>query len=237
MDVSIGLAFLGGLVSFFSPCVLPVLPAYFSFLVGSSLEGEVSRKVLMLRSLFFVAGFSVVFVLLGISASALGRIIGSYRSLLTQIGGVIVILFGLQMLGVLRIPWLMMEKRVHMDATPDNAPKARGWRAFLLGLSFAAGWTPCIGPVLSSILFLAGSSGNMSKAAMLLVVYSLGLAIPFLIFALLADKAILVIRRSGRVVQIIQWVGGGVLILLGIALIFDWLGRISALIPVIPLPY
>lgn len=233
MDISIGLAFLAGIVSFFSPCVLPVIPAYFSFLVGSSLHQEVPRKVLLTQSLFFVAGFSVVFVLLGISASALGRWIGAYRTIFSQVGGIIVILFGLHMLGVLKIRWLMMEKRVHME----GSAKARGGRAFLLGLSFAAGWTPCIGPVLSSILFLAGSTGSSGKAALLLLIYSLGLAIPFLLFALVADKAAVVIRRSGRIVQVIQWVGGIILILLGTALIFDWLGRLSAYIPVIPLPY
>jgi cytochrome c-type biogenesis protein len=233
MEVSIGLAFLGGIVSFFSPCVLPVIPAYFSFLVGSSLNRDVSRKDLLIQSIFFVAGFSVVFILLGISASALGRWIGAYRPILSRIGGAIVILFGLHMLGVLKIRWLMMEKRIHLE----SSAKASGGRAFLLGLSFAAGWTPCIGPVLSSILFLAGSTGNSGQASFLLFIYSLGLAIPFLVFALVADKAVLVIRRSGGIVLRIQWIGGVILILLGIALLFDWIGRISAFIPVIPLPY
>lgn len=233
MEVSFGLAFFGGLISFLSPCVLPVIPAYFSFLVGSSLDREVSRKALLLQSLLFVAGFSVVFILLGISASALGRLIGSYKPILTRVGGAIVLLFGLHMLGILKIRWLMMEQRLHLDASN----KTQGGRAFLLGLSFAAGWTPCIGPVLSSILFLAGSTEALGQAGFLLFVYSLGLAIPFLLFALLADKAIPVIRRSGRFVQYVQWIGGGILILLGIILIFDWMGRLSAYIPVIPLPY
>lgn len=233
MEVSLGLAFLGGIVSFLSPCVLPVVPAYFSFLLGSSLDREVSRKVLLLQSLFFVAGFSFVFVLLGISASALGRLIGPYRSLLTQVGGVIVILFGLQMLGILKLRWLMMERRVQIE----GSGQAHGGRAFLLGLSFAAGWTPCIGPVLSGILFLAGSTGNSGQGAILLLIYSLGLALPFLLFALLADRAIPLIRRSGRLVQWIQWMGGGILIFLGLALIFGWIGRISAFMPSIPLTY
>lgn len=233
MNVSIGLALLGGIVSFFSPCVLPVIPAYFSFLIGSSVEGSLSRRILLMRSVFFILGFSTIFILLGASASALGRLIGTHRALLMQIGGVIVILFGLQMMGILKIRWLMMERRVHLD----QPEKAGGVRAFLLGLSFAAGWTPCIGPILSSILFLAGSSGSTGRAVLLLAVYSLGMAVPFLVFGLLAGHAVSWIRKSGRVVQYVQWIGGAILVVLGLALMFDWLGRISALVPVIPLPF
>lgn len=233
MNVSIGLAFIGGLVSFFSPCVLPVIPAYFSFLVGTSIAGQIPRRVLLVRSVFFVLGFSTIFVLLGASASAAGRLIGSHRPLLMQVGGAIVIIFGLHMLGLLKIPWLMMEKRVHLE----EGQKAGGDRAFVLGLSFAAGWTPCIGPVLSSILFLAGSSGGLGWGTLLLGIYSLGMAVPFLLFALLAEKAVGWIRRNGRVVQYVQWLGGGIMILLGITLLFGWLGRLSALIPIIPLPF
>jgi cytochrome c-type biogenesis protein len=233
MDVSIGLAFLGGVFSFFSPCVLPVIPAYFSFLVGNSLEQEVPRRVLMVHSLLFVAGFSVIFILLGISTSALARWIGPYRGLLGRVGGFIVILFGLHMLGILKNRWLMMEKRIHIE----GILQFKGARAFLLGLSFAAGWTPCIGPVLSSILLLAGSTADTGKAAFLLLIYSVGLALPFLLFALIADKAVVIIRQSGQIVQYIQWIGGIILILLGSVLVLGWLGRISAFFPNIPLPY
>ncbi|MHB1652101.1 MAG: cytochrome c biogenesis CcdA family protein [Desulfitobacteriaceae bacterium] len=233
MNVTIGLAFLGGLVSFFSPCVLPVVPAYFSFLVGSSLEGKISKRTLIYRSLLFVLGFSLVFVLLGASASAMGRLIGSHRAILMRIGGLIVIVFGLHMIGILKIPWLMMEKRVHLE----SGERIGGGKAFLLGLSFAAGWTPCIGPVLSGILFMAGSSGSAGRAILLLSLYSLGLALPFLLFALLAERAIVWIRRSGRIVQVVSWAGGGILVLLGVLLFFDLMGRISALLPVIPLPF
>lgn len=233
-EVSIGLAFLAGIVSFFSPCVLPVVPAYFSFLVGESVDGCFSRRTLLIRSLLFIAGLSLIFVLLGISASTIGQVIGAYKPLLTKIGGAIVIIFGFQMLGLFRIRWLMMEKRVHLD---DHSQKAGGLRAFLLGLCFAAGWTPCIGPVLASILFMAGSTGKAGSAGILLGVYSLGLAIPFLIFAFLAEWAIKWIRKSGKIVQIVQWIGGLILILLGLALLFDQLGRLSGLLPVIPLPY
>lgn len=233
MNVSAGLAFLGGLVSFFSPCVLPVVPAYFSFLVGSSLEGKVSKRVLIYRSLLFVLGFSLVFVLLGASASAVARLIGSYRSVLMRIGGLIVIVFGLQMTGLINIPWLMMEKRVHLE----HDERVGGGRAFLLGLSFAAGWTPCIGPVLSSILFMASSSGSTSRAILLLGLYSLGLAIPFLLFAVMAERAVAWIRRSARIVRIVSVTGGVILIILGVLLFFDLLSRASALLPVIPLSF
>lgn len=232
MNVTVGLALLGGLVSFFSPCVLPVVPAYFSFLVGSSLQ-ESSRRVLIFRSLLFVLGFSSVFILLGASASAVALLISSYRSILTRIGGIIVIVFGLQMTGILNIPWLMMEKRIHLE----SGERINAGKAFLLGLSFAAGWTPCIGPVLSSILIMAGSSGNTGRAALLLGFYSLGLAVPFLLFAVLAEQAGTWIRRSGRLVRVISVSGGLILIILGILLFFNLLSRISAFLPVIPLPF
>ncbi|KLU60422.1 thiol:disulfide interchange protein DsbD precursor [Peptococcaceae bacterium CEB3] len=241
MNVSWGLAFLGGLVSFFSPCVLPVVPAYFSFLLGSSLTGKVAKRVLIARSLLFVLGFSLVFVLLGASASALGRVVGAHRTLLMRLGGLIIVLFGLQMLGIVRIPWLMMEKRVHMQggsgAGEEKGARAGGGKAFLLGLSFAAGWTPCIGPVLSSILFMAGSSGSTGVAAFLLMLYSLGLALPFLLFALLAERAASWIRKSGRIVQWVSWIGGAILVVLGVLVFFDLLARVSAFLPVIPLPF
>lgn len=233
MNVSFGLAFLGGLVSFFSPCVLPVVPAYFSFLLGSSLTTKPSRKVLLIRSLLFVLGFSAIFILLGASASALGQLVNAYRSVLMRIGGVIVIVFGLQMMGVLNFPWLLMEKRLHLE----QKARGGGGRALLLGLAFAAGWTPCIGPVLSGILMLAGSSGSMGMGSALLGTYSLGLAIPFLLFAFLADQATNWIRRSGSLMRAVSVLGGAVLVLLGVLLFFDLLSRASALLPVIPLPF
>ena len=232
MNITFGLAFLGGLVSFFSPCVLPVVPAYLSFLLGSSLEEKLGRRLLLYRSLLFVLGFSLVFVLLGASASAFGRLVSAYRPLFMHIGGVIVLLFGLQMLGVLHIPWLMMERRVHLERKPGSAGSA-----FLLGLAFATGWTPCIGPVLSGILLMAGSSGSMGLGSVMLGVYSLGLAIPFLLFALLAEKAGAWIRRSVKIVRLVSIIGGLILVVLGILLFFDLLTRVSALIPVIPLPF
>ncbi len=233
MNMTFGLAFLGGIVSFFSPCVLPVVPAYFSFLVGSSLEGKPARSVLIYRSLLFVLGFSVVFVLLGAAARALGQLVNAYRSILMRIGGVIVILFGLQMMGVLNIPWLMMEKRVHLE----SKDRSGGGRAFLLGLSFAAGWTPCIGPVLSGILMMAGSSGSMGIGSLMLGVYSLGLAIPFVLFALLAEKTVDWIRQSGAIMHAVSLIGGAILVVLGVLLFFDLLSQASALLPVIPLPF
>lgn len=232
MNITFGLAFLGGLVSFFSPCVLPVVPAYFSFLLGSSLDEKPARKLLLYRSLFFVIGFSMVFVLLGASASALGRLVSAYRPLLMRIGGVIVIIFGLQMMGLLKILWLMMEKRVHLERKQEGAGSA-----FLLGLAFAGGWTPCIGPVLSGILMMASSAGSMGLGSLMLGLYSLGLAIPFLLFALLAEKAGAWIRRSVKIVRIVSIVGGTILVVLGVLLFFDLLTRASALIPVIPLPF
>jgi len=229
-DVSLGLALLGGLISFFSPCVLPVIPAYFSVLVGGSLAAQPSRRALVGRSLLFAAGLSLVFVVLGISASALGRLIGQHRLLAARVGGIVVILLGLQMLGVLRLPQLLRERRLQVKGSGG------AWQAFLLGVAFAAGWTPCIGPVLSGILFLAGSAGRPAWAALLLLVYSLGLAVPFLLCSLLADKAVAWIRRHGRLTRYAQWLGGLILVLMGAVLFFGQLGRLSSLLPAVNLP-
>ncbi len=233
MNVTIGLAFLGGVVSFLSPCVLPVVPAYLSFLIGNQVEKEGVRPLLLMRSLLFVLGFSAIFILLGASASVIGHFIKGLRPVLSRVGGLIVIVLGLQMTGVLRLPWLLMDKRVHIDGSRS----AGGGRAFLLGLSFAAGWTPCIGPVLAGILMMAGGQAEAGRGALLLAVYSLGLAVPFMLSGLLAGRAVGWIRRHGRIARLAQVGGGLIMVAMGVVLLLDRLGRLSALLPSIPLPY
>ena len=181
-NVTVGLAFLAGLASFLSPCVFALVPAYVGYLSGRSLAmagggtQQSNRWVTFSHGLAFVLGFSVVFVLLGVAASSLGGILFSMREWLTKIGGVIVVVFGLHMLGIIHIPFL------EYDLRPQNAPdRGRGYlSSALMGVFFSAGWSPCVGPVLGAILTLALNGGSVSQGTTLLSAYSAGLAIPFL---------------------------------------------------------
>src|SRR5947208_12683973 len=177
-------AFLAGLVSFLSPCVLPLVPGYVSLISGVGVEelkiqeASVLRMV-MLNSLAFIVGFSIVFVTLGALSTAVGQLVSQYKSLLAQIAGVIVILFGLHLTGILRINALYSDKRLHNVKGGSTT-----WGAFVIGFAFAFGWTPCVGPILSGILVIAAAQNSVTKGILLLTVYSLGLAVPFLLTAL-----------------------------------------------------
>jgi cytochrome c-type biogenesis protein len=217
------LAFLAGLLSFLSPCVFPLVPSYLAF-VGGSVGGTVGaagapgsgagsagsilgRRVLLRQSLLFIAGFTLVFIVMGASASMLGAVLRQHRDVLTVVAGVVVALFGLVMLGVVRIPLL------YRDARPRyRGETARPWGALLLGMAFAAGWSPCIGPILGGILTLAGASGTLAQGVALLAVYALGLAVPFLAAAM-AIEPFLRFSRGFR--SYLPWVerAAGVLLL------------------------
>lgn len=228
MSGSVGFtaAFVAGLLSFLSPCVLPLIPAYLSFMTGlttSELGGEQrSTARVMVPALLFVAGFSLIFVALGASASVLGQFLVEYRDIAGKIGGLLVIAFGVFMLGIIKVPWLYGEARVDMSASRKFGRAA----AFVMGMSFAAGWTPCVGPILAAILGLAGTSGNAAQGALLLLAYSLGLGVPFLAFALLFDRVKPLMRWLNQHSLIINRVAGVLLIVVGL-LIFT--GRLGAL--------
>src|SRR3712207_5798176 len=181
LDVSLPVAALGGLISFLSPCVLPLVPPYLSFLAGVSLdelqagEDRGVRRRAILTALLFVAGFTTVFVLLGATASALGLFIRQYMDLLSTVAGLAIILMGLHFLGVFRIGFLYREARLDVEKSVDV------WGAYVMGLAFAFGWTPCIGPILAAILAVAGSETSVARGALLLAVYSAGLGIPFVL--------------------------------------------------------
>ncbi|MEP2435597.1 MAG: cytochrome c biogenesis protein CcdA, partial [Roseibium sp.] len=190
LDVSIGAAFLAGLLSFVSPCVLPIVPPYLCYLAGVSvaeLKGETataatSRRI-VLSSVAFVLGFSVVFVALGATASVIGQSIARYFDTLSIIAGIIIIIMGLHFLGLFRIALLFREARVQVERKP---PGLLG--AFVMGLAFAFGWTPCVGPVLAAILFMAGSTGSTGQGGLLLAAYALGIGIPFILAAAFASQ-------------------------------------------------
>ncbi len=228
VNVSIGLAFLGGLGSFFSPCVLPLIPAYVSYLGGmAASEGERrpgERLVTFTHGLIFILGFSLVFVLLGVTASALGNLLSSLRDWVARGGGIIIIILGLHMTGIFRIPFLDHDMRVH------SAPHSR-WRyisSFLMGVFFSAGWSPCIGPVLGTILTLAVSHSSPPLGAKLLFSYSAGLAVPFLLAALGLDSLSRMLHRRGKAMHYVEIGMGSVLVLLGLTLFFNLFQSFSA---------
>jgi cytochrome c-type biogenesis protein len=204
MTPTLPLAFAAGLLSFLSPCVLPLVPSYLAY-VGGSADAE--RRVLVRNSLMFILGFALVFIALGASASALGSLLRAYRPALITGGGVLVIAFGLMMLGVIRLPWLYRDTRARVTGNT-----ATPWGATLLGMAFAAGWTPCIGPVLGAVLTLAGAGGTLSEGVLLLAAYAVGLGVPFLIAALALEPFV---RASTRFRRYLPWIerGSGVLLL------------------------
>ncbi len=226
-DLNILTAFLAGLVSFVSPCVLPLIPAYLSFLTGSSLEelkaqsDAASRARTMLHALAFVAGFTVVFMAIGLSASALGSVFIDYKDWIARIGGAVVILLGLNMVGVFKIPALMMDKRLQFRSANRSL-----FASFLVGIGFAAGWSPCIGPILSLII-LKASQQHYGAATFFLFVYSMGLAVPLLITAAAVTQALTALNRIKRYLGAIEVGAGILLILAGLVIVTGSFGRVA----------
>jgi cytochrome c-type biogenesis protein len=223
-------AFAAGLLSFVSPCVLPLIPGYLSYISGLTLDEmqgtgsasaaavSTSRRRVVIASLFFILGFSVVFVSLGAAASAIGQFLqdtGRLR-LLNKIAGAVVIVFGLHTMGVLRIEWLYSEKRVQMDRKPRGV-----FGAFVVGLAFAFGWTPCIGPILGGILAIAGSRDTVGQGVQLLAVYSLGLGIPFLVTALAINRFFAAFAKIRRHYHKIEVASGLLLVTIGVLIFTD----------------
>ena len=228
LDIPIGLAFLAGLASFLSPCVFSLVPAYISYLSGRAAGGENStrdRLITFSHGLAFVLGFSVVFVAIGVTASAFGSLLYGMRTWVARIGGIVVIIFGLHMTGVFRIPFLEYDLRIYYDG---YSKYTRGYiTSFLMGVFFSAGWSPCVGPVLGSILTLAIGGGSVILGVKLLSAYSAGLAIPFLIAALSIGWIFGILRRHGKVIRYVEVAMGVVLIMVGLMLLFNVFQLIS----------
>ncbi len=219
MNESVGLwvALTGGVMSFLSPCVLPLVPSYLSFVTGMSLEdlqGGVDRRATFMHSLLFVLGFSIIFIALGASASFLGRYLNEYEVLIARVGGAVIIVLGLHLTGVFKIVPLLRERRVHVSDKPAGYLGTIG-----VGAAFGAGWTPCIGPVLGAILTLASTQDTVWAGVSLLSVYSLGLAIPFLISALALDLFLSAFSRFRRFLPAVEKGAGVMLIILGLLLV------------------
>ncbi len=230
MQVTAGLAFLAGLLSFLSPCVLPLVPAYIGYLGGRAMgpqgdeEVSASRGSVFLHGVAFVLGFSAVFVLLGVGASALGGALYDFRYWLARIGGLIVIVFGIHTIGLYRIPFL------EQDIRPDMDVEGKGLlSSALMGVLFSAGWSPCVGPVLGTILTLSLQGGSVAQGALLLSVYSAGLAVPFLLTALALEPVARLIRRYGKVSRIAEIMMGVLLVIVGVMLLTGTFARLAQL--------
>jgi cytochrome c-type biogenesis protein len=216
-------AFFAGLLSFLSPCVLPLVPSYVGFITGMTLpEVTGRRRAALTHALLFVAGFSLVFVLLGASATALGRALNYYQVWLQRVGGVLIILFGLLCLGVFKVGLLTQERRVHLDRKPVGY-----LGSVLVGMAFAAGWTPCIGPVLGGILGLAATSSDVTRGMQLLAAYSAGLALPFLIAAVAVESFLDWFQRFRRFLPWVMRVSGVMLIVVGVLLVTGEFTRLA----------
>jgi len=215
MYVSFLLAFWGGIISFFSPCILPLIPVYLSYISGVSVSQLVtSRKAVLVKVLIFVLGFSIFFSLLGGSASMLGSWLLVYRDLLNRVGGVILIIFGVSFLGILKIPFLYRETRITLRATGGYLG------AFLLGFVFALGWTPCVTPILSSIFLYATREESVYRGILLLFFYALGIGLPFILVAIFIDSFLRNTARIKKVLPYVSFISGIFLIGMGLLMVF-----------------
>lgn len=210
-------AFAAGLLSFLSPCVLPLIPSYVSFLTGMTVEEiQVRRGTALLHALWFVGGFSLIFIALGASASALGVALLASQHWIARVSGVLLILFGLYLVGMVRPAFLMRERRVHLARKPLGYVGSS-----VAGVAFGAAWTPCIGPILGGILTLAATRASIAQGTALLGVYALGLAVPFLITAFALDRFLVWFQRFRPYIRWVELVAGILLIILGLLLITD----------------
>ena len=227
-DISVYAAFAAGLISFLSPCVLPLVPPYLVYLTGATIEHvqndeeeQASRRAVMMAALVFVLGFSTVFVALGASASYIGGFIRAWSAQFSILAGIVIIIMGLHFLGLTRIGFLMREGRL-------TAPKPVGlWGAYVMGLAFAFGWTPCIGPILAAILSVAASESTVTKGAGLLAIYSAGLGVPFLVAAFMVEQFSSVFARMKKYLATVERVMGVLLVLTGITFLTGGVSWVS----------
>lgn len=211
-------AFLAGVLMFLAPCTLPIVPGYLAFISGA-------RRSVMSNALAFVVGFSCVFVLLGVSVGFIGHLLLPWQGIIIKVAGVLIIMFGLMMLGLLRLPWVGQE----WHAKIPSFLRIGAWQSSLLiGALFAVGWSPCIGPILGTVLLIASISSTALQGAALLLIFSLGLSLPFLLTALLLERATSAFVRWERSIEILSWVGGAVLVVLGVLMILGEMGEMVA---------
>ena len=241
-DLSLYLALAAGVLSFLSPCVLPLVPSYLAFLTGLSFEEltreqpkQKLRRMILTHSLLFILGFSALFTLMGASATLIGRFLAVHRDTIRIVGGILVILFGLFISGVFSFAFLQQEKKLHLRTKPLGY-----LGSFLVGVTFAAGWTPCVGPLLSSMLLYASTAENLRSGILLLFFYSLGLGIPFFACSLALNSFLSVFQKTRRYLGVFTKVGGALLVIVGVLLLinsFEFLNEIlGQWFPSLPLP-
>ncbi|MEN8702339.1 cytochrome c biogenesis CcdA family protein [Bacillus infantis] len=225
-DIGIWFALTAGILSFFSPCVFPLLPAYVTHLTGGTIENakmQVERSKLFVRSFGFIIGFSLIFITLGASASLLGQVLADYRIYIMQAAGLLIIIFGLQMAGILNIKLLMKEKKMQSDRKPKGL-----FSSILLGMAFASGWSPCVGLALSSILLLASFHDTLIQGVYLLTAYSIGMAVPFLLISIVVSYSLKSIRQINKHLSKLAVINGGIMIVLGLFILTGQMQKISA---------
>lgn len=224
MDVSLPIAFGAGFLSFFSPCILPMIPSYIMYITGTVTEEDVAnrRVFALIRTLAFVLGFTIIFIIMGSSATLLGKLFIRNKEVFSKLSGLLIIVFGLNMLGIINIGFLNFSRRI------SKPKKVTSWiSSLIVGMAFAAGWTPCFGPVLASILIYAGGADTVSKGIMLLLIYSIGMGIPFIITALsinLFDKFLL---KSDRIMKYLPRISGFIMVIFGLLVFFNKVVNIS----------
>lgn len=231
MDVNGFIAFFGGIISFFSPCVLPLVPSYLIFLSGATIStyGELAqakhKRAVLIHSCSFILGFSLVFIALGVSSSFVGGLLVEYQKWILRVGGLLLVIMGLNSLNILKIPFLNQEKMIHLSERPIGL-----LGSFVVGVTFSLGWTPCIGPILSTILIIASTTNALSKGVWLLALYSLGLAVPFFLAALLVDRLMHFLQKHGYVVKYSSLVIGVMLIVIGVLLMTGFFAELTGLL-------
>jgi cytochrome c-type biogenesis protein len=229
-QTSLMAAFLAGLFSFVSPCVLPLVPSYLMYITGLSLdqltdtaERRAARKTIIVNAILFIGGFSVVFMAFGASASFIGRILTDFQDILRKVGSAVIIVFGLYVMGVLKLRFLMMKKRIHLRSRPAGYAGS-----VLVGATFAAGWTPCVGPVLGAILMYATTLDTFADGLILLASYSLGLGLPLLIVAMGLERFLASFKRLRRYQKVVSVFSGACLIIFGLLLYNDSLTLLTS---------
>jgi cytochrome c-type biogenesis protein len=226
-NMTVTFAFAAGILSSFSPCIFPLLPAYVANLTGGQIDHDkinVPRSLLLLRSLGFILGFSILFIFMGASASLLGQFFLEYRDYIEKIGGLIIVIFGLQIAGILNLSFLYYQKQRNFQYRQQKDFLS----SFLLGVSFGAGWTPCVGLVLSSILLLAGSSDTVYNGMFYLLVYSAGLGIPFLVISFVLTYSLAILRKINGLLNKVILFNAGLLIFMGLLLMTGRFQAVSA---------
>lgn len=226
-DVSLPLAFGAGFISFISPCILPMVPAYIMYITGSSSEEDVNKRRLLAlkRTLAFVLGFTIIFVIMGSTATFLGKIFVRNKDIFSRISGIIIVIFGLSMMGIIKLK--MFSSKLNVSAPK----KITGWfSSTIMGMAFAAGWTPCFGPVLASILIFAGGVNTISKGIILLLVYSLGMAVPFILTSLFINVFDRLLNKGGKFFEYMPKIAGAIMVIFGLLVFFNKVINISRLL-------